>query len=657
MKLDISDVQRAAELELAQSARHHDFEVQERRRAGKVWSLTVEPLSGSGLDESLEGSRAWWSGDPPGGGDVLSVIAEQDEINLRFCSQAPPQQGEILRVYPPRYLEALLKVWRDWSWAADSKEWFERIQENNLRTPGATLSTQAYPWLRDRQADAFAAVEWDASFLWGPPGTGKTTTLGALLAEYIVERPHHRVLLLSTTNSAVDQALVAVDKAFEGRADAAVSRKARTGCLRIGQHFLPQHYENRQHLLPVRDLSLLKKLTELETNPPPKEDVERFSDWKDRIESVRAELRKQGKDALERSRLAAMTTTRAAFTLDDVRNVGPFDLVVFDEASQVSLAHAIALAPLGRRVLFAGDPNQLAPIAQARHPEVQKWFGQSIFAVTRQGHDEVTFLNEQSRMAAPICQIVSHCFYDAELIVAKDALADPAWERARRIRGSDRTGSEAVALLPTDAEGKWSARYRGPIRYESAVMVAEVCRELLDAGVQDLLVLTPFRAQRTLIRGQLKRQGLGGKVRVSTVHRAQGSEHNTVIFDPVEGDSDFLKTDDARRLVNVAISRAQARFALVLSPGDRANPLFDQIATIIQNRHRFSAVEGLSQYVGAPDFPECAVGKVLTFGKFLGEITSVDDDGEKFTMNDFLSGRERTFRTSFIVEKFGMPAG
>lgn len=652
MDLDIAEVQRAAEFELEHAARHHDFEVEERKKLSDIWSLTVQSVGGAGLDESLEGSRAWWSGDPPGGADVLSVLPERDEINLRFATRTPPAKGHLLRLYPPRYLEALLAIWNDWDWALKARDWFRQIQNANRRTPGGALSTEAYPWLRARQREAFAAIEWEASFLWGPPGTGKTTTLGALLGQYILERQNDRVLLLATTNSAVDQALVAVDRALDRRLDQA-SARARRQCLRIGQHFLPHHYESRQHLLPVRDVSLLKELTELETKRPSKEEVEAFARWTERIERVRQKIRKEGEDALERSRLAAMTTTRAAFTLDQLRKVAPFDLIVFDEASQVSLPHAIALGPLGDRVLFAGDPHQLAPIAQGKHPDVQKWFGQSIFAVTNQKQEEVAFLNEQSRMATPICQVVSHTFYGAELVVAEDALKSQDWEAARRVVRNQRLGDEAVGLLPIDADGQWSARYRGPIRYDSAVLLAEVAEELSTAGVGDIVVLTPFRAQRTLVKGQLKRRGLAGKVRVSTVHRAQGSEHHTVLFDPVDGDNDFLKTDDARRLVNVAISRAQARFGIVLSPADRKNPLFEQIATIVENRHRFSAVEGLSQYARDPDFPYVLQGKVITFGKFLGEVVDVTADGEKFTMNDFLSGRTRTFKTSLILEKHG----
>ncbi|HEX3704631.1 MAG TPA: AAA domain-containing protein [Vicinamibacterales bacterium] len=45
----------------------------------------------------------------------------------------------------------------------------------------------------------------DLAFVWGPPGTGKTTTLAHIVSELLAQGL--RVLVLSTTNAALDQAL------------------------------------------------------------------------------------------------------------------------------------------------------------------------------------------------------------------------------------------------------------------------------------------------------------------------------------------------------------------------------------------------------------------------------------------------------------------
>ena len=46
------------------------------------------------------------------------------------------------------------------------------------------------------------------TFIWGPPGTGKTQTLGALVANYIASK--ERTLVASNTNQAVDQILLKI---------------------------------------------------------------------------------------------------------------------------------------------------------------------------------------------------------------------------------------------------------------------------------------------------------------------------------------------------------------------------------------------------------------------------------------------------------------
>jgi len=162
-----------------------------------------------------------------------------------------------------------------------------------------------------------------------------------------------------------------------------------------------------------------------------------------------------------------------------------------------------------------------------------------------------------------------------------------------------------------------------------------------------VIVLTPFRAQRALIRAMLK-AGEARKVRVSTVHRAQGSEHHTVLFDPAQGDNDFLRTDDAERLINVALSRAKARLVVFLSAGDRKNKLFDGVATIFENAHRVDGASDICDYMGRPDFPDCCIGKVVKLSRFSGEVLEVLEAGEKFTFKDFRSGQTKTFKTEAV---------
>ena len=76
--------------------------------------------------------------------------------------------------------------------------------------------------------------------------------------------------------------------------------------------------------------------------------MQEFERWKAEVEGLRSKMKRQAVDALSKSRLAAMTTTRAVFTYDEIAALGPFDLVVFDEASQVGLAHVAGAGAAGQ---------------------------------------------------------------------------------------------------------------------------------------------------------------------------------------------------------------------------------------------------------------------------------------------------------------------
>jgi DNA replication ATP-dependent helicase Dna2 len=647
------DILDGIQAELDATPKYLGFKVRGSERENGVWRVYVEltNVDSSGLDESLEGSAAWWAGPPKGGADVLSVIPESEQINLRFATSPPPLTGQLIRIYPPQYLETLHDCWSNDSWADLCLIWLQETKASNSFEESLTPDPRRFKWLRRRQTAAFKLPGWDAGFLWGPPGTGKTTTLGAMLAQYLVQFPTSKILLLSTTNIAVDQALVATDKAVEqlGQSGATVRRK----CLRVGFHFVASQYVGREHLLPIQDPRLIQLMAALEAQQPDPGDVGAYASWKERVEQLRAEMRRQAAGVLDDARLAAMTTTRAVFTFEELYKRKWYDLVVFDEASQVGLAHALALAPLGNRSLFAGDPKQLAPIVRSSDSSAKQWLGKSMFTRMKAADESTCLLNEQSRMAAPICQIVSDVFYDGKLEVAHDCRNNQQWESYRQLISVHPIGGKHAHVQLVATEGTWSQRYHGPIRYESAQFVCGlVCDLKTHLNETDIVVLTPFRAQRTLIKTFLRNAGCR-HVMVSTVHRAQGSERHTVIFDPALGNTQFLQTEDAPRLINVALSRAQARLVIMLSAGDRGNPLFDQIFNVIVNADQLDHAVPIGRLISRGNFPSCALNRIVRIQNRVGRITEILEDGRFFVLMDFRTGEKRRYVTSYVVRNFG----
>lgn len=186
--------------ELAESRKPERFTIEAKQPDGAVWKVWLKPRDAGGrLDESPEGAYAWWPGDQrgvsKGTADVLSVVPEEELVVLRFLTSPLPQPGQGLLIYPIQYLQKLRDLWAIDSFATARLQWWDQSHAQNAKT-GPTADPSPFRWLRARQRDAFQLLAWKVSFLWGPPGTGKTTTLGALLARLLQQLPSYRVLLL-----------------------------------------------------------------------------------------------------------------------------------------------------------------------------------------------------------------------------------------------------------------------------------------------------------------------------------------------------------------------------------------------------------------------------------------------------------------------------
>lgn len=556
------------------------FRVEHCERRSEVFKLIVDPLEETAsLDETLEGSTATWSSPHRGHADILSVVAEDNLLTLRHATSDPPSPGEVIVVRVPDFLGQLLTLWQDGNLATSCLTWFDSPGASDHEV-GLTLQVEDFPHLRRRQREAFQLFRRDRGFLFGPPGTGKTATLGCVLAAHLTQFPDNRVLLLSTTNTAVDQALIATDDALQSiRYSRLGVDDIRNRCKRVGFHFIPSNYAGRQHLLFARR-EPIAELTALEANRPDSTDDRAYSDWRDAIDSIRRRIRENTRRELSRAYLHAMTTTRAAFDFEMLRSFS-YDLAVFDEASQVGLGHALMLSQLAKRVMFVGDPKQLAPVVQSDLPIAQKWMGQSMFDHAPSDGPTICVLDEQNRMAEEICRVVSSVFYEGKLKVAPDATMTPEWATQRRLTYLPELGDRQVFIRTIRQEGTFAKP--GWYRLDSMEFICQsVLAIIRNVSPEEILVVTPFRAQRHRIKRRLRELNLDG-VSVSTVHRAQGSERHTVLFDPVRGDSSWLKSREGERLINVAISRAKARLVITLSRGDRQNVILDLIAQIAEN--------------------------------------------------------------------------
>lgn len=242
------------------------------------------------------------------------------------------------------------------------------------------------------------------------------------------------------------------------------------------------------------------------------------------------------------------------------------DYLVIDEAGQISLANALAVATTAKNLILIGDPQQLAQPSTGSHPSGAELSALEHLlggAATISG-DRGLFLDVTHRMHPAICEFISETFYDGRL-QALDQCSLQAIASGVLLEGS------GPRWVPVDHTGN-----RTSSTEECAVVVdavdALVGRAWTDARgktsglrAEDILVLAPYNAQIGLLA-----RSLPPGVRVGTVDKFQGQESAVVFFsfaassaDDVPRGMEFLYSHNR---LNVAISRARALSVVVGSP-------------------------------------------------------------------------------------------
>lgn len=573
------------------------------------------------IDEVMEGGNIWWEiNNTPAYAEIFLVFPEEEKIAFRFLKGPAPKVGTVVRIYLPNYIEPLIKCWENNYYVTMVNNWLKDMENYTPNVTEYKINGYYNNWLRVNQKKAFNLLDMKAGLLWGPPGTGKTTTMSAMIAEYIENNPHDSILIVGNTNLAVDTIFTGFDKILDKVPNKDFIRKY---SVRYGEAFNSKMYKDREYLLAKNnDEHIMKELfiLEQEKEKIPNTDVVALANWQDRYDRLKKQLKSALENVVQNYSVIAMTSTVALYNFELLLD-NKFNLVILEEASQINLCQALMLTLLGEKIIFTGDDKQLSPIVQSNNKEAQEYLGYSIFKYkTSYLSDKVFFLNEQSRMTENICKVVSQTFYNGELILAKSIPNPENWKKERKLNKDDKFKGKDVIIVDIDDDSNWSKQYGGAIRYDSCYEITKICENLIDhydSKQEDINILTPFRAQKNMIKSFLKRSHLP-RIKVNTIHKSQGSECHTIIFDPVDGESKFLSTKEAQNMINVTISRAKARLIVCLSKKDYTNKSLNKIAHLIaqlSDTTNKNFVPHISEFINKSDFPKNIVGRILDFEK------------------------------------------
>jgi hypothetical protein len=557
--------------------------------------------------------------------DVLNVerATQRGPLSL-WLDVSTPQEGVELSVgedvylSPPDFLAGLNKkiedrlsgdtslCQRDLNAHCEALINQSRQQASTLklgRDPGGSAHYKTPPTFRPAQAAALASSKLPLSFIWGPPGTGKTFTLGHIVAQEVTRDPMARVLVLSIANLAVERVLLSADDAYQALKGEAPPEAL---LLRTQVPSLDEVKE-RYHLTAWSRL----KAKHSETLEAFRQQLRslmadhRRTQGAQRDEVIAQIAKVKGKrDAAkrvyrdERVRLikeaGAVFSTLNQFAWSSDIYAESFDVVILEEASMIPMLYAMELFesfPKARFVI-AGDPYQLSPVSELDEPSHPEWF-QSVFSYFKLNNlnkapvaskqtpndtlSELTFLDTQNRMPHLLGDALSASFYHGRLKSAPTERNTPTpqgWPSGS-LQWVDQARAVALAQESNLAERRGGGSNSCHHQARAAIKLAQ---EAQAAGAS-VYVITPFANQERLLKAYAQQARLKG-IPCTTIHKAQGSEAEVVIFCTVNPSGWFMRESPSARELNVvAMSRAQSRLILL---GDlreaQRNPLLKGVA-------------------------------------------------------------------------------
>ncbi len=436
---------------------------------------------------------------------------------------------------------------------------------DNDRLPDNIAAYTSHLNPSQQEAVRHALAAEDVAIIHGPPGTGKTTTVAALICTAVAHG--ERILACAPSNLAVDN--LAEQLAAAGVPLARLGHPARI-LPELQSHTLDALVEQQE------SYRLAKKLRKdafglrnqagkfRRARPAPGEK-----------QALRAEAAQMLNEARQlESRAIEQTLDSAAVILSTLTGIDSailgqrqFDLCVIDEAGQSTEPAAWIPVTRSDRLVLAGDHQQLPPTIVSRQAQ-EEGFGLSMLERLMRRDDEplARRLDVQYRMNRHIMDFSSVTFYDgalqADASVQDHLLCDlPGVLRTdlteTAVTYIDTAGAGYDDSQPADSDSRHNP--------EEARLAAQKARQLMDANVpgDSIAIITPYSAQvQRLV------ELLPGDIRIGTVDGFQGREMEAIIISLVrsnrEGQIGFLA--ETRRM-NVALTRARRKLIVI---GDSA---------------------------------------------------------------------------------------
>lgn len=422
------------------------------------------------------------------------------------------------------------------------------------------------------QKSAFSAsVKNDITFIWGPPGTGKSHTLATLIHALFESKDNTLVCCIS--NVAVDQLINKLVRVLNENnivpSHGQIYRSGRSTDEDVisTDYLFPNDaktIEYRRQLFAIN-----QKIKELRSLRKEKGSTEEELVKKQQRIEISEKLKKHTEYLINSSFIVFSTIANVLVSKSLCSRT--FDNIIIDEASMMSMPYLFALAQrITKRIIIVGDPQQLGPISLTK----KKWLSENVFDYSNALDDDCRSLQSllvQRRSHRNIVNLINEQFYKGKLEAVNDKV--PGWVLSDPYRGVVRVINSGIDNDKVDFRtGKNKSRMNFGT-HAKVISILEDYRKR-KRRPESIGVITPYRGQVKLyaraIRMKIKEEKdveFWESIKFGTIHTFQGSECDLIIFDIVEssntGVGKLFNGKNGEQLVNVALSRAKYKLIVV----------------------------------------------------------------------------------------------
>ena len=451
------------------------------------------------------------------------------------------------------------------------------------------------------------SLEQPITFVWGPPGTGKTQTLAKIAWAHIDKG--ERVLMLSYSNVSVDGAILRVTSLKNDVFPGQLVRYGFPKDKRISEHPYLSSYNlaiNNYPDLLKRRTQLQAEKKRLEKNDPKLIQVEK------ELNEIRRELRAAESQCVRNAKFVATTVSKAIVD-KEIRN-GAFDVVIFDEASMATIPQIAYAAKLARKnFVCMGDFRQLPPIVQSSkesplNADIFQYCGITQAVDQGSNHKWLCLLDTQYRMHPEIADFAGRSIYNG-LLKSANGMTE---KREKTVMAEPFAG---CAMEFVDLSGTMSTCIKSSDDSHANVLSAFVTFSLAlkAAQTQEVGIITPYHAQSRLLHAMVRDvnelEALPHTIKCATVHQFQGSEEDVIVYDAVDCyrlpfPGALIASTAGRyadRLFNVAMTRSKGKFSCVANGSFMRNKGMSENLMFMQMLKSYRATAPMIPEIIRPD--------------------------------------------------------